>query len=895
MKHVEDIIRREINNRNSFFVFPSEIVSSCWRQKSLAYGKKAVLSDRFLSWDRFKEKTFALNMSLTPVNKHIRTLFAASLLEENRKSGNLFQGIIRPEHSGGSNSFLSWLTSILTEVKSFRENSLLTDIPLSDGFRHDLDFLYSRYMNFLTEREMFEPSWVQAEITDIGEEYFLFFSETIEDFQEFARDLGESPGVHIVNPSGRTLNIIEHFNTSTLELKWLLGKVGSLLDSGVRVQDIAISLPDMNGWRVDLEAEATLRSIPIDFRQGKNLSEYPGGKLFRTILSCDKSGFSLSTMKQMLLNLSIPWKDKEIARRLFRFGVDHHCFKNYRLRGREIDVWKDTLTKSKERELLEFYQRLKSGIERITSSNNFGEIKIAVQMFISIFLETSLWDAGTLREFQFCLDTLNDLEDASVKAGDLAYGSSCDIWLSAIDDRIYVKRSETTGISIFPYRVAAGSSYVWHFIPGYSQDTSLVVKSKYLFLKDNQRDSLPGLESDFTVAFINLYNLSGENVIFSYSMDSFSGPALPPSSFILEKAVLTIKSSLRAAEDEYRSELGYWSGDNSLPDRIFPVMQKGARFALVSAFSRKTVDYTKDLISNPVLRKAIAARLINDRGDLPVSPSSLDQFITCPYLFLFQRGLGIAEDDYKEVYIDHLVFGQLIHECFDRFFKFVDGSSKSFSFSLLVEYKTEINSIIDNVFNRYSAIGKDFIAPVWKYCREFTRNKLISFIEVEGVQFPGFRLAAAEKKYTHLWEDRNVELSGRIDRVSFKGDKTAIIDYKKKNHLKKADMNPEGNGPSTFQIPFYIYLVEKSGLKVSSASYYDVTNCKYDHVYNPEAIPKTGKPWCTEEEMIILIDQLEKNVRLMDERIKGGDFSVHPDGCVSCSFRRICRTKYHVR
>ncbi|MCK5201210.1 MAG: PD-(D/E)XK nuclease family protein, partial [Spirochaetales bacterium] len=536
------------------------------------------------------------------------------------------------------------------------------------------------------------------------------------------------------------------------------------------------------------------------------------------------------------------------------------------------------------------------GIERITSGNNFSEIKIAVQMFISTFLETSLWDAGTIGQFQFCLDTLNDLEDASVKAGDLECGSSCDIWLSAIDDRIYVKRSETTGISIFPYRVGAGSSYAWHFIPGFSQDSSLVVKSKYLFLKDNQRDSLPGLESEFTEAFINLYNLPVENVIFSYSTDSFSGPALPPSSFVLEKAVSAIESNIGAVEDEYRSELGYWAGDNPLPDRIFPVMQKGTRFALVSAFSRKKIDYTKELIVNPVLQKALTDKLINEKGNLSVSPSSLDQFSACPYLFLFQRGLGVDEDDYKEVYIDHPVFGQLIHECFDRFFKYVDGSSNSFSPSLSDEYKTELNSIIDNVFNRYSAIGKDFIAPVWKYCREFTRNKLISFIEVEGVQFPGFRLAAAEKKYSCLWKaaspsskrsarpgkDSKVELTGRIDRVSFKGDKTAIIDYKKKNHLKKADMNTEGNGPSTFQIPFYIYLVEKSGLKVSSASYYDVTNCKYDHVYNPEA----KKSWCSEDEMALLIDKLEKSINFMDKRIKEGNFSVHPDGCGSCSFRR---------
>jgi hypothetical protein len=874
-------------------------------RKGLNQGKKAVLSDRFLSWDRFKEKTFALNMNFTPVNKHIRTLFASSLLEENKKNGDLFKGIIRPEYSEGSNSFLSWITSVLTEVKSFRENRLLMDIPLSEGVRDDLDFLYKRYMKFLDDREMFEPSWVQAKIEDIGENYFLFFPDVIDDFKEFASDLEKSSVVHIINTVNKPLTTIEHYNSSTAELKSLLGKIGLLMDKGVRVQDIAITLPDMKGWRVPLEAEASLRSIPLDFRQGKSLSEYPGGKLFQIILGCEKSGFSISSMKQMLLNRLLPWKDREIAGRLFHFGMDHHCFRNYRLRGREIDVWENTLVKSKESELLEFYQRLKSGIKKISSGKNFTEIKSSVQMFISIFLDTSFWRPGTLREFQFCLNTLNDLEDASVKAGDLEYGTPCDIWLSAIDDRIYVKRSETTGVNIFPYRVAAGASWSWHFVPGLSQDAVSVVKSKYMFLKDNQRKLLSGLESDFTDPFLDLYNVSVENIIFSFSMDSFSGPALPPSRFVLEKAIELVEGNSGTVEDEYRTELGYWLGENSLPIRIFSVMKKGADFSVMSALKQKSIDYTKDIISNTMLQKSVTSKLINERGNLHISPSSLDQFTTCPYLFLFQRGLDVSEGDYKEVFIDHPVFGQIIHDCFDRFFKYVDGSSSEFSLSLLAEYKIEINSIVDSVFNRYAALGKDFIAPAWKYCREFTRNKLVSFIEVEAVQFPGFRLAAAEKKYTYLLKaaspsskrsarpgkDRKIELSGRIDRVSFKGDKTAIIDYKKKNHLKKADMKPNVNGPSTFQIPFYTYLVEQSGLKVSSASYYDVTNCKYDHVYNPVA----KNSWCSIDEMKILLNQLEKSVNLMDERIKKGDYSVPPDGCESCSFRRICRTKYHVR
>ncbi|MCK5674369.1 MAG: hypothetical protein KAH95_13395, partial [Spirochaetales bacterium] len=198
MKYVEDIIISNLSNQNSSFVFPSELVAAYWMRKAVSPGSKAVLSRRFLSWDKFKEKTFSLNMNLSPVNNHMRTLFASSLLEENKKKGKLFKGLIKPEHSTGSNAFLKGLTSILTEVKSFREDAALQNIILSQGVREDLDFLYNTYTGFLTKQELFEPSWIKPDINDIGEEYFLFFPEVIADYKEFSADLEKSSVVNIV-------------------------------------------------------------------------------------------------------------------------------------------------------------------------------------------------------------------------------------------------------------------------------------------------------------------------------------------------------------------------------------------------------------------------------------------------------------------------------------------------------------------------------------------------------------------------------------------------------------------------------------------------------------------------------------------------------------------------
>ncbi len=890
MKYIEEIIYTNLDKNESCFVFPSEVVATFWRRKSSLYGKKAVLSDRFISWDKFKEDTFSLNMAFAPVNNHIRTLFTAALLEENRIKGNVFKGIIRPEHSEGSGSFLSWIISVLGEVKSFHESGLSEKVMLSKEIKKDLSFLYNQYIEFLADREMFEPSWVKADVSGINRDYFLFFTEVIEDFEDFSRDLHNAPSVYIVPDKEAPKREIKFFSSSVLELKWLLGEVGALLDRGVKVQDIAITLPEMDSWRIDLKAEALLRSIPLDFRQGMRLSEYPGGKMFGIIINCAKSGFTLPLMKQMLLNRSIPWKKRDLGEMLFTFGLEHHCFKNYRLQGKEVDLWANALNKLKEKQLPGYYKGLRSGIEKIILSKSFTELKSSVQIFISEFLDTSLWESDTLREFQFCLDTLNDLEDASERAGSLNYGSSCDIWLSAIADRIYVKRSDSPGISVFPYRVSAGADYKWHFIPGLSQNSSQVVKTKYRFLKENQRNSVPGLESDFTESFISLYSRSDGNILFSCSRDTFSGPGLPPSLFVLKGAVLEIKDSTIIKNDLYTRELGFWSGENSLPERIYSTMYSGADYALLNSFVKKDVDYTKRLLEDSH-KKELVSEFTGETGLLHISPSSLDQYEKCPYLFMMERGLGLAEGEYTGIYLDHSLFGRIIHKCFDRFFEYIDASGSGFNIVLEDEYKKEMEQVVDSVFKSYASKGMGFIPPVWNYCRRFTRNKLTSFIEVEGVEFPGFKTVSIEKKYSSILEERGIELNGRIDRVSFKGDKTVIVDYKKKNHHKKGDMFTESGVPSTYQIPFYIYLMRNNGLEISSASYYDVTNCRYDHVYNPEL----KKAWCSEEAIEVLLQQLHKSVTKMGEKIRKGDFSVPKYGCSGCSFRRICRTKFHVR
>lgn len=87
--------------------------------------KNAVRSERFLSWDKFKEKNFSLNQKGTPVNRVIRTLFSISLLEENSSGESLITYLIPPGYAENSTAFKKLLLSILPRLSGILKKSLM--------------------------------------------------------------------------------------------------------------------------------------------------------------------------------------------------------------------------------------------------------------------------------------------------------------------------------------------------------------------------------------------------------------------------------------------------------------------------------------------------------------------------------------------------------------------------------------------------------------------------------------------------------------------------------------------------------------------------------------------------------------------------------------------------
>jgi hypothetical protein len=84
--------------------------------------------------------------------------------------------------------------------------------------------------------------------------------------------------------------------------------------------------------------EFALRSVPVTRRAGKKLGETGAGKLFSLIIECAGSRFSFNSLKALILNDHIPWREREKNKALVNFGIKYNCVSAYVQNGKTVDI-----------------------------------------------------------------------------------------------------------------------------------------------------------------------------------------------------------------------------------------------------------------------------------------------------------------------------------------------------------------------------------------------------------------------------------------------------------------------------------------------------------------------------------------------------------------------------
>lgn len=907
----EQLEQRLVGSRDTV-VLPSEVVAAFWRRHILtSTNRTALRSDHVLSWDAFKERYFGRRQRRRPVDALQRTIFALRFLEAHRKKPTL-QVLVPPAYASESRRFLTNIRAVLPLLPRLQVAAAHVS-----ALSADLQAVRKHYDAYLETVGCFEPSWVEIDVPRIKDRHLIVFPELMEDFPEFEEALRGSATVEVVSAgryeaaSAASL-YLEQFSDSRREIDALFGRLERILDSGVSASDIAITVGNLDELIEVLTQEAERREIPLRIRTGRTLSEFPAGRLFNNLARCEQTGFSLESIKQLLLDRSVPWRNRHLNELLVRFGADCGCLAN----GRN-DLWNHALTNASKRlsteeadahraELRELYRGLTRNIRAIVHARSFPQIKQQLYGFLRAFLDTNAWDETNERVFQRCVDLLDDLASA---AGKLQVSDPFSLYVMALGEKLYVERNETGGVNVYPYRVSAGILPQHHFLVNASRRTTEVQIDPFRFLSDPLRDELGLSVNDVTDHFWEVYTLSGRNVYPSFAEVSAAGPELAPGSFVAEGRIVAPEENI---ETPFRHEARWWGRHENSIDSVYPTQRRGLDHALVTAFVSRGPDYAEQPIASAELVDTAATRQASrtNANAIGMSPTHLEAFLACPFSYLASRVLGLEENSWIAEVERPQDIGSLYHHVLESFFARLKEEGRPIRETSLADYETAIREELGEAASGWARRNTSLHPVVLSARLEAIADNLVCLVRRQVSRLEGYRVVATEQWYTATLgfdieqdadtnkpatADRTVSLFGKIDRIdrSSATGGHVLLDYKKSGvPTKGAVIGITGHGrevdPSSYQIPFYLFLADENGISVDEAGYESIEKRKYTSVFGDDG-------YFDDDGLPAIRERLLDTVSRVAERITGGDYRCNEETCESCAFRSFCRRKFAVR
>lgn len=894
MQQLKERILSLLEREERQFVFPSEISARFWRHAVVADdGPRAVWGDRFISWDRFKERCFGLREERRPVNTAIRTLFAVAGAEEQRRNPYLER--LLPQGGGGAGELARILPRLATLAPALEK----AEWPIA----RDIKTVHRRYGEFLDRHGLYEPSLLKPSLERIDSPYLLCFPELLEDYPAYRIELEAHPQIDIFSIPQNAASGIELYGNEKNEVDTLCARIRSLIDQGWTSSSIAITLPALEENRSPLEEAARRYDLPLSFRSGRPLSEYASVRLFSLIDELVSSSFELNRMKNLLLNRALPWRERENFQRLVREGIESYVVRNWREGSRERG-WEEQLAKAGKGgkgESLELYRKLHKGLTLLTSAPSFADLAGRMQAFAGSFLDTDRWLSAApaqLYAFQHALEVLKSFVRVEAEFPELSASSPYGVWIEALSSQNYVEQQREEGIPVYPYRVSAGISPAYHFIPFLTQDSARVSWDRGYPLNEAQRAAAEISDEDATDAYLKLYLASGEKVYASCAAEGYRGPGLAPGLFVesgLEEYPEAAPDYAPPFDPEKEDAEFFFGREEEVPSRFStPWQSRGFLFFAAAGASPRSAELLETPLAHTGLARELRDRFFDRKEKHGISATDLDAFIACPFAFLFRHIFGLDEKEYVPITRDYRREGTLLHKILEEFISTLpDGRFLS---SRLGEYEERILAIAEELFTRYEKRPRP-IAPAWRASTEEIRRFVRRFPAAEAKLFDGY--APVESEDELIDTIGGVPAAGRIDRISRgPGGELLIVDYKRSFKLTRGDLDPVQGSPATLQLPFYRLLLESRGRIGSQdeviTAYYSASDGRYK-VLSDDVDPKRSKPILSEEKFQHLLSLTEQKLTEMQTRIERGDYRSDPEECAGCPLRALCRGRYILR
>ncbi|EFW39155.1 hypothetical protein HMPREF9554_00325 [Treponema phagedenis F0421] len=893
------------------FVFPSKVVSRLWFHKALDLtGLPTLPADMFVAWDSFKTACLIADSGkAAPVSQVVRKLFAHAVSEKNRRqvsAGKAFFTELIPEaYAESSGIFADWIASLLPQLDHWEKRFTQSGIP-TDTEAKDLALLKKEYEAFLQKHELFEPSWTADVFTPQVSQYIIVYPELIEDFSEYAQLLEACPEVSFlpIDSFDAAQNPLISFENTRAEIRNTVLRIEQLLNEGVSISEIVVSVPNIKEMMPYLKREFALRSITADFRTGFSLADNQAGFLFSQITDAVDQHYSFESMKALVFNKHIPWADECGARALMSYGIKNNCVVSWQDEKRYKNVWFESFKISKEENPAEEDEKeaAKNWIipfmqmaEKLTSAKTFTEIQTAYFTFRDRFIVEDKFSAEDDMVMSRCLACLRQLSELEEEFKDCLPSSPYRFFITQLQNEIYVPQNEGLGIAIFPYRVAAGAPFTYHFVLNCNQNSTCVIYKKLPFLRQDKRYLLNVANTDASQAFFAAYAKNG-NCFFSFAEQTISSFVIANSNFTQTVSPPSIDET-----DSFLEELMMYQGGKAFTQAYS--IQKNGFEVWSGRNTEKGFSYLQNSFKHQIAALTERIHAVQFKGSaVLVNQTGLRNFFFCPSYWFLSRVLTINDEQYEAELFNPRYVGILIHEVLEKLYQKIKAKDTKFCSANTATYKEWAKDIIQKTAKMRSEYQGPLATPFIEslYSRIFEAVEYALSFDCEKLD--GWLLSKIEERIE--FESGGIFYEGIIDRVSVSAEGSSVLlDYKTGRRPPASSYTDyEKNGELLdFQMPMYVHLLEHSEKElVEHAFFIGLREQDVSFIINNKAVIDQGrKRSVSREQFSGVMTCFQTSVQDFAAAVKSENF-IKPENvtwqtCKACGFKGICRTAYIVR
>jgi len=906
MNLIEKTIEENIHKLNAVFVFPTQTSADMWADRATQITDvSAVAMERFLAWDDFKGQSVKSRQTdRMSIPSAMRQIFAVQVLEENAKEP-FFKSIIPAQYAKSASNFADWISGILPGLliwKQYYDN--LKKAP--DEEDADLLKLFDLYKQFLDNYKLFDPAWEKPPFQKDGNHYFIFFPEILSDYIEYKSLLENSAEditlIHLPEErASESLPKVQFYNNSRSELKAIALQLRQLHDEKeISWDEIAVSIPDLDSYGVYLDRELELYEIPHVIRASKTLAATGSGTFFLQLQNCVTKDFTFDSLKTLLFNMELPWKNLELSKELIAFGQSNNCICNFVYNNKKNDIWLKSFADNYNvnPELKPYYQTIRSLAENIVNADSFDKIRSAYFAFRTKFFDMDNCPLQTDRLISRCISELSGLIDLEEDFPECKIANPYKFFVNKLNSTQYLEQTDKRGVQILPYKMAATAPFACHVILDASQNSSSVIYKELSFLREDKRRLLLKTEdpnvSDF---FIRLYSMNSykQPALFTCAAKTFSGYSQPTS--YLEEENFIKESPSYFAEDLYQAE------KKALLEGVKPLSKVTEIEKEGFDFWKKSQSYNQNEAASEDIKALINQKVkeLRFKEDyLKVSATHLNNFCKCERFYILNSVLILKELDNEASLMDQFARGTLKHKVLELYLNQLKEEMQPLCLKegdLPDGHDAIIRACIKEAINekgygrkQYSYLSRELLNTTEEAFFVEIKKTILAF----AGHFEGCSVYGTEVHLKYEYEEKKLLLDGYIDcllqnpedgdfiLVDFKSTANAIPAIKTEEELSK---NPKVKYPD-FQMPMYLYLLKHQEKK------YPVDKCLFFNI-------KDAKPVEINLELFQpVMDRFEAALDDYSASLLNQAYVKEPhkdfSECNACNYRALCRKIFTV-